>query len=232
MISLNPLYVYKSENKEIENILKMENMKENYFLACSQKNIFLFKYIINEYDNNIKIELIKVHDIKDDIIDFVIIEKDKKEIIAIYSRCQLFILNIPNFELIHKLNLRSMNKNSLIQLNKNELLIIDNNYYFKIVDLNMLKIKLIIKSNNSNDFLLNNKDGTLIQSNYYGIKRFLIKNMEELPDLIQINNDDYDDYYEYDYYTEEIVYMHKLKDGRIISCHQSGKIEIYNLKFI
>ena len=60
--------------------------------------------------------------------------------------------------------------------------------------------------------------------------------MEELPDLLQINNndDDYynDYYYSYDSYVERIIYIYRLKDGRIIICYQSGKIEICKLKFI
>ena len=57
--------------------------------------------------------------------------------------------------------------------------------------------------------------------------------MEELPNLIQINNDN-DDYYNISYnsYDERITYLYKLKDGRVITCYQNGRIEICNLKFI
>ena len=123
-------------------------------------------------------------------------------------------------------------KNCLIQLNQNELLFQEGNY-LKLVDINKFKIKLIIRNFCTNDFLLNMNDGTIIQSNYFGIKRYLIKTMEELPNLIQINNDN-DDYYNISYnsYDERITYLYKLKDGRVITCYQNGRIEICNLKFI
>ena len=97
---------------------------------------------------------------------------------------------------------------------------------FKILDINNFKIKLIIKKLEGSQFLLNLNDGTIIQSNTNGIKRFLIRTMEELPHLNYINDDDYD------YFSERIVYMYKLKDGKFILCHSNGKIEICNLKFI
>ena len=113
---------------------------------------------------------------------------------------------------------------------------ISENNCIKIIDINKFRIKLIIKSNNISDFLLNMNDGTIIKSSCDGIHRFLLKTMEELPILMQLNADE-DDYYneyytDYDSYTEKIVYLYKLKDGRIIICYENGKIEICNLKFI
>jgi hypothetical protein len=107
----------------------------------------------------------------------------------------------------------------------------------KIIDIEKLNIKLKIKNNNSCDFMLNMNDGTIIQNNYYGIKRIFLKTMEELPDLLQLNYDEFDEYYnDYyygnDYYTEKIVFIYKLRDGRIILCYQNGIIDICNLKFI
>ena len=129
-----------------------------------------------------------------------------------------------------------MASNSLIQLNQSDLLF-QEEYNIRIFDINKFKTKLIVKSNTTDDLLLNLNDGTIIKSNYSGIKRYLIKTMEKLPNLIQFNNDD-DDYYSYNYYNsydsyvDKITYMYKLKDGRVITCYQNGRIEICNLKFI
>ena len=82
----------------------------------------------------------------------------------------------------------------------------------EIFDINKFECKLTVENNNTNDFLLNMDDGTIIQSSLNGIKRFFLKTMEELPMLIQFNNDDDNDSYNYENYTEKVVYMHKLKD--------------------
>jgi len=234
-ISLNPIYQTKFEHKDIFRIKKMINLKDNKFIACSNNTIFIFKYTIDEDKNNVQIELIKNYDSKYIIKEITIIEKDKKEIIALYNDYFLIFFDIDNFDIINKLNIKSMTPNSLIQLNQTELLFQEGNY-FRIFDINKFKSKLIVKNYSTNDFLLNMNDGTIIQSNYSGIKRYLIKTMEELPNLIQINNDEDDYYYDYynsyDSYVEKITYMYKLKDGRIITCYQNGRIEICNLKFI
>ena len=125
-----------------------------------------------------------------------------------------------------------MYKNSLIKLNSNEILIVDNVYYFKIFDINKYKTNIIYKNYISSDYLLNMNDGTIIQSCYQGIKRYLLKTMEELPEIIEFNNDEEDDYYDSEYYSDKINYIYKLEDQRIVLCHQNGKIEINKLNFI
>lgn len=228
-IDLNPLYIYKVEDEEMKNIEKMIGLKENQFLIASKNNISLFKYTINE--NDIKIELIKNNNIFG-LVDIISMEKDNNEIIAMNTNNILYFLNIPNLEIINKISFKCMCSNSLIKLNLNELLVIDSAFIFKIVDIKTFKVKFAIKNYISSDFLLNLKDGTLLQASYYGIKRFLIKTMEELPDLIRFRNDYNDDYYNYDYYSDKVIYMYKLRDGSIILCYQNGLIEICNLKFI
>ena len=232
-IYLNSILEYKSDNNDLENIEKMLNLNENQFLLISKKSIFLFQYIINNKAIT-NINLIKKDDTNYffDMIDSFVIYHNKNQYISINTKKCLYLLNIPNFEIIKKINLKSMNKNSLIQLNKSQLLIYDDNY-LKILDINKFECKLIVKNNNNNDFLLNMNDGTIIQSSLNGIKRFYQKTMEELPLLIQFNNeDDNNDSYNYENYIEKVLYMYKLKDERIIICYQNGKNEICNLKFI
>ena len=231
-ISLKPLYEIEFVDEDTIIIEKMINLKDDKFAACSKANVFIFKYIIEEDKNNIKIELAKSFNSIYVIKEIFVIEKEKNEIIALNNNFYLIFLETTNLDIINKLGIKSSTKNCLIQLNQNELLYQEGNY-FKLVEINKFKTKLIIKNNDANDFLLNMKDGTFIQSSYSGIKRYFIKTMEELPSLIQINNDN-DDYYNnsYDTYDEKITYMYKLKDGRVIICYKNGRIEICNLKFI
>ena len=227
-INLNPIYEYKLDNNKISKIEKMIHLKENKFIAFTGKNVFLFKYMINE--NDLSIELIKNYTCND-MIDIYVLQKDEKEIIAMNSKNTLYFFNIPNFECINLIIVKSMNKNSLFQINEDEILIYDDNY-IKIIDINKCKFKLILKNKNNIDFLLYINDGTIIQSSYLGIKRFSIKTMIELPFLNLFNNDDDNDSYNYENYVEKVIYMYKLKDKRIIVCYQNGKIEICKLKFI
>ena len=95
-IDLKPIYEFKIECKE-NNFEKMLLLKDNYFLMSSKNMIFLFKYLIDEDQK--KIELIKNYKLND-LVDIFIIEKDKKDIIAMYSRKCLFFLEIPHLEII------------------------------------------------------------------------------------------------------------------------------------
>jgi len=234
-IFLNPIYETKFEHKDIIKIKKMLNLKNDKFIAFSNSTIFIFRYIIDEDKNYIQIELIKSNDFKNIINEIFVIEKDNKEIIVIYNDYFLSFLDITNFGIIYKLNTKKMTPNSLIQLNQNYLLF-QEGHNLKLFDINKFKSKLIIKNNYKNEFLLNMNDGTIIQSTFYGIKRYLIKTMEELPNLICLDNDD-DDYFEsdsydgYDAYNDRISYIYKLKDGRVITFYLSGLIGICSLKF-
>jgi len=221
-VNLIPIYEYQFENLKLAKKKKMIHLKGNKFLVISESNIFIFQYNIDE--NKSKIDLIKIFS-EDKLVDAILILKNNYEIIGAYNEETLFFLNIPDLEPINKNNIRITERNSLIQLNSNELLI-DTFMNFKIFDINKFKIKLIIKKFEGSQFLLNLNDGTIIQSITNGIKRFLIRTMEELPYLYYINNDDYD------YFSERIIYMYKLKDGKFILCHANGRIEICHLKFI
>jgi WD40 repeat protein len=150
IITLNPIYVYKCESKEMKGIIKMIGLNENRFIAVNHAYVFLFKYTIKE--NNIIIEIIKNYACFD-LIDINTIKKDNNEIIVINSYNYLSFLNIPNFETISKIRIASMNKNNLIQINSSEILILQG-IYFTIFDLNKYKIELTIKNKNNCDYLL------------------------------------------------------------------------------
>ena len=225
---INPIFTFKYIDEDMKNIYKMINIKENKIIAASQKNIYLFKYIIDE--KNIGIELIKSHEFYDSR-DIFIFEKNKIEIIALYSKYKLFLYKFPNFEIIYEKNVNKINKNNLIQINSNELLISEGNS-FNIFDIRKLRINLKVKYSNNVDFLFNLNDGTIIKSYNLGITRFYLKTMKE---ILFINNDESEDCYEYFKNTneiEKIVFIYKLSNKRIIVCYQNEKIELCNLKFI
>ena len=93
-------------------------------------------------------------------------------------------------------------------------------------------VKLIINNKTENDFLLDIKDGTVISSSYLGIKRFLVKTMEQLPILVEFADDEDNDSYNYENFVEKVIYMYQLIDKRVIACYQNGKNEVCQLKHI
>ena len=237
-INIEPILRYSNEYKDMKKLEKLINLKDNQFLAHSTQTIFLFKYSIKE--NKAEINLLYYYEYSltptknvsykflNDIVDIEPIIKDKKEIIALCMKSYIHFLNLPNFDLITTINVKSMKNNRLIQINKNEILIVDNIYYLKIIDMNSWKIKLNIKKSSSINILLKLFDGTILYSGFDGIKRFNMKTMEDLPDLLKLN-DDIDDYYYDEYFRDDIIHLSQLKNGTIIACFQNGMIKSFKL---
>lgn len=237
-VNLNPLLQYTTETKEMKKIQKMINLKDDQFIAQSSESIFIFKYIIKEnstelnlinyYEYTFKPEKKVSYKFLNDIIDIIPIERNKKEILALCMKSYIHFLELPNFEVITTIIVKSMNKNCLIQISSDEILIVDNIYYLKIIDINSWQTKLSIKKSSSINLLLNLYDNTILTAGFDGIKRILLKTMENLPDLIQLAEDD--DYYYYDQYIrEDIVCLYQLKNGTIIACFQNGMIQSIKL---
>ena len=236
--NLTPLLEYKNKYKEMKNIEKIINLKENQILAHSPKSIFLFKYIIKE--NLTELNLINYNEYSynsqnnipytflNNIIDIASIEKNEKEIIALCMKSYIHFLSFPNHEVITTIKVNSMCKNTLIQISPDEILIADNTYYLKIIDINNWQIKLSVRNSCSIHQLLKLSDKTIIIGGFDGIKRFNVKTMENLPDLIELV-DESDDYYYDEYYRDEIVYLYQLKNGNIIVCFQNGIIQSLKL---
>ena len=237
-INLQPILEYKVESKDKKKIEKMINIKDDKILACSSKIIFLFNYKINENKAELNLANFKEYistpekkvDYKfsDDILDLLPLKKDGKEIIALCMRSYIHFLTLPNFEVIESINVKSMDQNRLIQINDNEILIVDNTDYLKIIDINNWQNKLTIRNHFTIRSLLKLNDSTIIYSGFEGIKRIFIKTMTNLPDLIELNSD-LDNYYEYEYYSDEIVCLSQLKNGTIIACSQNGIIRTFKL---
>ena len=234
IININPLYEYNIDIKETKDIQKLVYINENSFLGFSDKNIFLFKYSIRREkikDTENKIELIKISE-NIDIIDLIIINREKKEsLIATYNKNELYILNINNLEIINRIKLdNTEEKNCLIQLNENEIMIAQKNNNLLIIDINNFIIKMKYNNNSICDYLYKLKDGTIIQSGPKGMKRIMVKNMQELPILYTPFNDTEFDH-PYNVY-EKIICLNELSNGYIIKCVPIGSIYLCKFKFI
>ena len=188
--------------------------------------MLLFKYSINN------IELIKKYQYTSNLIDAFSFHKNNNEIIAIVNNTSVNFLELDNFKSIKNIPVRYMTKNSIIQINLNEILIADG-FSYKIIDLNNFTIKLNIKNENKKNFLLNLNDGTFIQNTGVDIRRYFIKTMEELPLFLEfIFEDNYDDQYDYNNYTDNIVdSIYKCNNEKIIICYKNGRITDGYLKY-
>ena len=212
----------------------MVYINEESFLGFSDKNIFLFNYSINKdknKENENKIELKKISE-NIDIIDLIIINRENKDsLIAFYNKNELCILNINNLEIIKSITLENTEeKNCLIQLNENEIMIAQKNNNLLVIDINNLIIKMKYNNDSVCDYLYKLKDGTLIQSGPKGMKRLMIKSMQELPILYTPFNDTEFDH-PYNVY-EKIIYLNELSNGYIIKCVPIGSIYLCKFKFI
>ena len=234
IININPLYEYNIDIKETKDIQKLVYVNENSFLGFSDKNIFLFNYSLKKENNNEtlnKIELIKISEYFD-IIDLIVINRENKEsLIAAYNKTEVYILNIYNLEIINKIKLENTEeKNCLIQLNENELMIAQKNNNLLVIDINNLVIKMKYNNDSVCDYLYKLKDGTLIYSGPKGMRRLMIKNMQELPILyIPFNDTEFD--HPYNVY-EKIICLNELSNGYIIKCVPIGSIYLCKFKFI
>ena len=223
---------------KMKKLEKLVNIKDSRFLAHSTQSLFLFKYIIKE--NKTEINLLFYYEFSlnssknlsykflNDIIDIVPIIKDGKEILALCMKSYIHFLNLPNFEVITTIKVKTLKNNCLLQINKNDILIMYHLYYLKIIDMNSWKIKLGIKKYSSINFLLKLFDDTIISSEFSGIHRYHVKTMEDLPDILKLS-DDIDDYYYDEYFRDEIVYLCQFKNGTIIACFQNGMIKSFKL---
>ena len=234
-LNLNPIFTINYDFELNPKIEKMFNLKNKCFLASTKEVIHIYNYSI---ENTTNIQIKKVNEYThDNILDIFCIKLNEKEVIALCLKNYIDFLYSENFDFINKLDIKPKSKNCLLQLNPQEILIVDNKSHLNIYSLNNFHLKLKINTYNDSDYFLNLNDGTFIFSCFEGIKRYLIKTMEELPQIIKLNSnyydDDYYDYCDYNYqdYCEKIVYLYKLKDGRIAACYKNGNIIIINIKF-
>ena len=234
-LNLNPIFSINYELKLNQKIEKMLNLKHKNFLTSTKEIVTIYNYSKDNSTNN---QIQKINEYEhNNISDVFCIELNKKEVIALCTNNYIDFLYLKNFTFINKIDIKTRSKNCLLQLNSEEILIVDNYFHLNIYSLNNFHLKLKLNTYNDTDYFLNLKDGTFIFSCFEGMKRYLIKTMEELPQIIKFNSnyydDDYYDYCDYDYenYCEKIVYLYQLNDGRIVACYKNGNISIINLKF-
>ena len=234
-LNLNPILSINYDLKLNQKIEKMLNLKNKCFLTSTKEIIALYNYSI---DNSINNQIQKINEYEvNNISDVFCIYLNEKDAIALCTNNYISFLYLQNFTHINTINIKTRYKNCLLQLNSEEILIVDNYSHINIFSLNNFHLKLKINIYNDTDYFLNLNDGTFIFSCFEGMKRYLIKTMEELPQIIKFNSnyydDDYYDYCDYDYenYCEKIVYLYQLNDGRIVACYKNGNISIINLKF-
>ena len=235
-LCLNPIFSINYDFKISQKIEKMFNLKNKCFLTTTKDLINIYNYSIDNITNN-EIKKMKEYE-QNDISDVFCIELNKKEVIALCLKNNIDFLYSENFNFINKIDIKPKSNNCLLQLNSQEILIVDSKFHLNIYSLNNFKLKIKINTYNDTDYFMNLNDGTFIFSCFEGIKRYLIKKLEELPQIIKFNTnyDDIDYYYDYydidyEYYCEKIVYLYRLKDKRIVACFKNGNIEIINLKF-
>ena len=232
ILDIKPLYSYTLDIQEIKKIEKMIYINENSFLAFSNKNIFLFEYTIDESDkSNTKINLVKVsNDL--DLIDLIIIKREKKEsIISGYNEKELFLININDLEIFKSVALQNTNhKNCLIQLNDSEIMIAQKNKTLLVLSIENLSLKLKYDNKCETDYLFKLKDETIIQSGPSGMHRIFLNNFQELPILFTpIKDTEFD--YPYDV-EEKTICLIELSNEYLIKCMPSGRINICQFIFI
>ena len=232
-LKLNPIFTINYDYKNSIRVEKMFNFSNKNFLTCTKELINVYSYEINNIND---IHINKISELEHNLSDIFYLRINEKDAIAIILRNNIDLFYLEDLTFIKKIDINPKSKNCLLQLNSQEILIVDNHFHINIYDINNYKLKYKIRSYNDTDYFMNLNDGTIIFSSFEGIERYLIKTMEELPQLVKFNNNDlydeyYDSYYDYDYYNEKVVFLYKLKDKRIVACYKNGTIEIINIKF-
>ena len=232
-LKLNPIFTINYDYKNSIRVEKMFNFSNKNFLTCTKELINVYSYEINNIND---IHINKISELEHNLSDIFYLRINEKDAIAIILRNNIDLFYLEDLTFINKIDINPKSKNCLLQLNSQEILIVDNHFHINIYDINNYKLRYKIRSYNDTDYFMNLNDGTIIFSSFEGIERYLIKTMEELPQLVKFNNNDlydeyYDSYYDYDYYNEKVVFLYKLKDKRIVACYKNGTIEIINIKF-
>ena len=210
-VDLIPSYQFKHDS----NILELINI-ENYSLCGrDDKNLFIYEY--NVIDQTSKL----VNKISIEVKNIKLIKGKKEKYICCQDNYNLYLLSIPDLMPVNKIK----NQNSIIsyeQINKNEIIICDS-INLKILNINNFTFKISKKNCLNNIFYLKKlKDNSILIGGRCNIKRYCLKKLEELPELINVEeeNDDDDELPEFlnnlNRDDKDILYIDELANGKII----------------
>jgi hypothetical protein len=177
-LDLSPSFKIKSENI----ISELIHLGDNMMCGNNSKSFFIIKYNINEKNFQIigKIE----HNLK----NLMVIKRKNKKYIICKDEKYLDIIGIPELKLINRIQIGKQ-ENELFyyeQISEDEILI-GINKCIKILNLKNFKITLTKKIYLNIMSLKKLEDNTILVGGSNEIKRFILKTLEELPKLIDVD---------------------------------------------
>ena len=189
-IKIIPLYEFKHKSKIFE-LIVMEN---NILCGCGEKNLFTYKYDINQKTHN----LMKKINVVNTLQNLTQIKRKEKNYLCCKDENFFVLLDIPQLTEINRIQIGKW-KNELChyeQIFENEVIIgIDR--CLKILNLDTFNITLTKKINMEIRCIKKLRDTSILVGGRKIVKRFSIQTMEELPQLIifdQNNSDSDEDY--------------------------------------
>ena len=169
-------------------------MENNILCGCGEKNLFTYKYDINQKTHN----LMKKINVVNTLQNLTQIKRKEKNYLCCKDENFFVLLDIPQLTEINRIQIGKW-KNELChyeQIFENEVIIgIDR--CLKILNLDTFNITLTKKINMEIRCIKKLRDTSILVGGRKIVKRFSIQTMEELPQLIvfdQNNSDSDEDY--------------------------------------
>ena len=179
-IMIPPIYQYE-EQDFVDEIVYIE---KNILLLSNNENLFIYEYNINEKSFK-EVKRLKMKSVK----NYKIIKRKNKINICCVDKKSLVLIDYPELKIID--NIEIFNKYYHLkyyeQINNDEI-IIGESHFLKIFNLNKKRITLIKRINFEVTCFKILKDNTLLVGGRSEIKRFFLKTMQELPQLIILEN--------------------------------------------
>lgn len=182
IITNNCLYEFEEKN-ELLNLINLEN---NLLCGYNENNIFIYKYNIGK-----SFEIIKKLEIQ--IKNIIFIKRENKKFIGCIIDNYLTIFDVPDLIIKNKIEiLKKIGIYNMEQISNDEIIIGINNI-LHIINLKSNKINVSKKINFYIMSIKQLRDKTILVGGRNELKRFGIKKLEELPDLISFDDDNYDE---------------------------------------
>ena len=229
IIDLSPILEFNTENK-IKSIIDIgNNMISGYDNIC----LYIFKYDLDSKEINL---LSKYDKIGLTTFKYINIKNKNKyqQLICGGDNYKLYIFNIPDLKLINEMKLvKGFNSTMLIEQINDTDIIIGTGNSLKVVNLIKFQIKLSKNINEIMNCIIKLRDNTLLVGFRDEIKRYSLKNFEELTPLLDLSydsDDDFDGYYynDFDGDSNNVFNITELEDGKILVSLRYS-IDIYQL---